>query len=108
MSLEYTQKILNQEDVPEYKNFGMKEWALHFSEYGNYDGSHHKQWTIDQMVRILHGTKVLIVETTHKNGNVIVDTQLDEPSQEYLDYVIDFCDGEEGPNTYDYDEGIAP
>ena len=53
--------------------------------YGGIDGGHHKQWCIDQMVRALCGT-----ETAYRN------------------WVKETKEGEDGPNTYDWDEGIAP
>ena len=27
---------------------------------------------------------------------------------EYLNWVVEHCNGEDGPNTYEWDEGIAP
>lgn len=47
------------------------------------DGAHHKAWVIDQMVRSLTG-----------DG--------------YAAFVKDYCKGEDGPETYEWDEGIAP
>lgn len=51
--------------------------------YGQDDGSHHKAWVIDQMVRALTG-------------------------DEYKAWVATFCAGEDGPESYEWDEGIAP
>ena len=51
--------------------------------YGGFEGSHHKAWVIDQMVRALMG-----------NG--------------YSEWVRQHRDGEDGLETYDWDEGIAP
>lgn len=51
--------------------------------YGGIDGDHHKAWVIDQMVRALAG-----------DG--------------YAEVVRNACDGSDGPNTFDWDEGIAP
>lgn len=51
--------------------------------YGQVDGDHHKAWVIDQAVRILAGL-------------------------DYEQTIKDACDGEDGPNTYEWDEGIAP
>jgi len=51
--------------------------------YGGIDGSHHKTWVIDQMVRVLAG-------------------------ENYERIVREACDGENGPDTYDWDVGIAP
>ncbi len=52
-------------------------------QYGQIDGSHHKAWVLDQVVRILTGN-------------------------DYGNFVTTACNGEEGPNTYEWDEGIAP
>jgi hypothetical protein len=51
--------------------------------YGGIDGAHHKMWVIDQMLRILTG-------------------------DEYEQSVIRYQSGDEGPNTYEWDCGIAP
>ena len=51
--------------------------------WGSYDGGHHKQWVLDQIVRILTG-----------DG--------------YDKWVAKFENGEDGPQTYEWDEGIAP
>lgn len=51
--------------------------------YGSIDGDHHKTWVIDQMVRALTGDS-------------------------YDNWVAQHNDGEDGPNTYAWDEGIAP
>jgi hypothetical protein len=52
-------------------------------KYGGVDGAHHKDWVIDQMIRALAG-----------DG--------------YEKLVAESCDGEDGPNTYSWDCGIAP
>lgn len=52
-------------------------------QYGQIDGAHHKTWVIDQMVRILAGS-------------------------EYDEIIKHACSGEDGPNTYEWDTGIAP
>jgi len=51
--------------------------------YGGIDGGHHKQWVLDQVVRIL----------TDEN---------------YENFVIWANDGEDGPETYNWDEGCPP
>lgn len=52
-------------------------------QYGGIDGAHHKTWVIDQMVRALAGDR-------------------------YEQIVKDAKAGEDGPDTYEWDEGIAP
>ncbi len=75
------------------------------------DGAHHKQWLIDQTARILKGTKVIVKVAKWESGHQEYRFHLDEPSQEYLDWVVTCLgeyDAEEGSYEYDYDEGIAP
>ena len=50
---------------------------------GACDGGHHKQWVLDQVVRILTGDR-------------------------YNEWVKKFEDGEDGPQTYEWDVGIPP
>ena len=47
------------------------------------DGAHHKAWVIDQMVRALTGI-------------------------DYENWVVSHNAGEDGPNTYDCEKGVAP
>ena len=51
--------------------------------YGGIDGAHHKTWVIDQMVRFLTWDR-------------------------YEQVVADAKDGEDGPETYEWDCGIPP
>lgn len=51
--------------------------------YGGIDGDHHKSWVIDQMVKAL------------------ADSDYDE-------IVKSACEGEDGPETYIWETGIAP
>ncbi len=53
------------------------------ARWGGIDGAHHLHFVIDQMVRAL---------TAHK----------------YEEWVDAHKSGDDGPNTYDWDEGIAP
>jgi hypothetical protein len=52
-------------------------------EFGQIDGDHHKAWVIDQMLRALTGDR-------------------------YEQVITEWCEGEDGPETYSWDEGIAP
>ena len=52
-------------------------------EFGQTDGDHHKMWVIDQMVRYLVGDR-------------------------YEQVIAEYEAGEDGPDTYSWDEGIAP
>lgn len=53
--------------------------------YGGIDGAHHKQWVLDQVLRALCGD---------------ADT--------YAEWIRRHKAGDDGPETYDWDEGIAP
>lgn len=52
--------------------------------YGDLSGENRKQWLINQ----------------------ILETILD--GDEYNQFIAEYCDGEDGPNTYYWDKGIAP
>ncbi len=68
--------------------------------FGGIDGAHHKQWVLDQIVRALTGCPV-----TRLHGNGF--KELGE-NEEYRNWVAEHCDGNEGPETYEWDTGIAP
>ena len=53
--------------------------------YGGTDGDHHKAWVIDQMVRALVGD-----------------------NKRYESFVAAAKLGEDGPDTYEWDEGVPP
>lgn len=60
------------------------ESAMRFIEqYGGIGGEHHKAWVIDQVARALLG-----------DG--------------YEDWVAEWESGQDGPDTYAWDVGIAP
>ncbi len=63
------------------------QWARQF---GSIDGAHHKAWVIDQMVRALLGS------------------QTGEQTREYAAWLEKQCAGEDGPDTYEWDFGVAP
>lgn len=52
-------------------------------ECGQDDGAHHKMWVIDQMVRHLTG-------------------------DHYTEVIRQYREGEDGPETFNWAEGIAP
>jgi len=50
--------------------------------YGGIDGAQHKQWVLDQIVRIL--------------------------AVDYDKWVAEYCNGNDGPDTYEWDTGVPP
>lgn len=70
------------------------------------DGAHHKMWTLDQVLRALTGCPE--VEKTYQQGReTYTAVELGE-SEEYRQVIAAYCDGEDGPDTYEWDTGIAP
>lgn len=93
----------------EFKNYTASDWAMYFIErYGQIDGDHHKTWVLDQVSRILKGTKVIVKEAKWDNGESEYRVTLGKPSKEYHQWVKTMKNGEDGKDTYSYDEGIAP
>lgn len=104
---------LGEFDPPEdhpYLKYTPKDFALLWIvKYGSIDGEHHKLWVIDQVARILCGNKVII--KVAKWGEDYEETRVwleEEPTAEYTELVREARDGEDGPNTYDWDVGIPP
>ena len=84
------------------------------ASYGSIDGAHHKNWVLDQVARIVHGTPVIGHEKRWQRvDHVHVETlyETGEPSEAYLAWVKELrgrWDPEWEEFEYDYDEGIAP
>lgn len=53
------------------------------ARFGGIDGAHHLRWVLDQVVRTL-------------------------TEDQYAEWVRQFKDGDDGPESYEWDEGIAP
>ena len=75
--------------------------------FGGIDGDHHKAWVIDQMVRALTGCPEHEQHLTDVNGKQYVAHTLGE-SEEYKKLVREACNGEYGPDSYDWDIGVPP
>lgn len=77
------------------------------AEYGGIDGGHHKQWLLDQVVRVLTGCPVVTGTAVDCNGKPYAYDRLGE-SKAYLRWRRLHADGEDGPDTYSWDEGVPP
>ena len=94
-------------DTP-FAKFTITDWALHFIErFGGIDGAQHKQWLIDRLARILNGASINIVEARWVGGHAEYRISVGT-SDRYLTWVKEMKDGEDGPETYTWEEGIAP
>lgn len=76
-------------------------------EIGGFDGGHHKQYCIDQVVRILTGCGKETVHVKTEHGSPYSYEKL-VPNKSYKDWVKFYETGEDGHSTYSWDEGIAP
>jgi hypothetical protein len=84
-----------------------EEYVLLWIEiYGQYDGAHHKTWVLDQISRIINDTQIITKLASWSDGHQEKRYSLDKPSEKYLQWVEDMCDGEDGKNDYDF--GVAP
>lgn len=71
------------------------------------DGAHHKMWVIDQMIRALTGCPRLLRAARDVNGNPYIYEAYGE-SDDYTAWVAEFCNGEDGPTTYEWDTTGTP
>ena len=101
--------IVKQSDVLEFKHYTKADWVMYFiSSYGQEDGSHHKGWVLDQVARILKGSEIEIRKASWDNGESEYHVNIVRPSEEYKQWVVQMGEGINGPETYSYDEGVAP
>ncbi len=85
-----------------------KALALDFiMRYGGIDGDHHKTWVIDQVVRALHNVPVTVTRRSWNDGSITDDVE-QSTNEAYENWVKSYNDGEDGPDTYEWDVGIAP
>ena len=77
------------------------------SQWGGFDGAHHKAWAIDQIVRVLTCCPVH-TETAVSSNGVKYTFKTRGKSKAYERFVCEHKAGKDGPNTYDWDEGIPP
>ena len=90
-----------------YIMYSKEDWVLFWIErYGSYDGSHHKDWVLDQIARILKGTKVIIKLAKWDNGHEEERFVLDDATPEYHEWFKCICNGEDGEDTYTHNIGI--
>ena len=101
------ERLSSYEGTP-YAGFTPTNWALTYvSTYGGIDGGHHKMWVIDQMVRALTGCPMVKKKATDCNGKEY-EYETQGESRAYKKLVKEACAGEDGPDTYEWDKGIAP
>lgn len=74
---------------------------------GGVDGDHHKQWVLDQVVRILTECPTVTKTALDCNGKEYSYETLGY-SDAYYAWIDVHNAGEDGPDTYEWDEGIAP
>jgi hypothetical protein len=71
---------------------------------GGVDGSHHKMWTIDQMVRALTGCPIVKRDGVDAHGHPY-SYEAQGESGEYKAFLREYSGNED---EYVWDEGIAP
>lgn len=108
-------KYLGEVEVPiqatPFAKWSPGDWAVHFAlRHGQHDGDEHKAWAIDQMVRVLLGTPVIVKKARWSDGTEEWRTDLGKPSKLYRNTIQDFeyPDGPDAEQVYEYHRGIAP
>lgn len=105
----YLGETIVEQKNTKYSSFTQSDWAMYFLErYGGFDGAHHKDWVLDQIARCMKDTPIIIKLAKWSDGTQEYRIETGEPSEKYLNWVKEMKAGEDGENTYDYDEGIAP
>jgi hypothetical protein len=81
--------------------------ALDIAHSAGHDGEHHKMWVVDQMIRALTGCPMVEGSAIDAYGRPYTFEEQGE-SDEYREWVREQKDGEDGPDTYAWDTGVAP
>jgi hypothetical protein len=81
--------------------------ALELAVSGMNDGGHHKMWVIDQMVRALTGCPIIELNKLDYKDDPFTYKTLGK-SEEYKQWIAKIQAGEDGPNTYEWEIGVAP
>lgn len=79
----------------------------YINSYGGIDGGHHKMWVLDQVVRALTGCP-MVTRTAKDYKGQEYTYEVQGENEEYKEWVRQHNDGEDGPDTYCWNEGIPP
>jgi len=97
------EELVKVEDTP-FKEYSKQDWIMYFVDsYGGIDGAHHKDWVLDQVVRIIYDAPITIKLAKWSNGCTEYRVGLGEPSKTYAEYLKEIED-----DGYEYNFGIAP
>lgn len=89
-------------ETPIHLSMTQEEWAVKYIEdYFFIDGAHHKQWLLDQVARILMGTKINCKIAKWDDGSSELRYSTGEPSKDYINWIGEYFEDEEAV-------GIAP
>lgn len=104
-------KQINWREVKEFSHFTPKDWSLYFIErYGMIDGAHHKQWLLDQVVKILTGCEIQLGEASWEGGETEYRFSIVGETDEYKAWVDSWLEyDEDGELMYsEWDNGVTP
>jgi len=110
MRIQPSAKFLGEQAVdtashPVFARYQRADWALLLvQENAGIDGAAHKAWVLDQVARVLHGTRVIVTLAGWSNGHTEHRFKLGEPSNAYVRWRETLvADG-----ALNYDEGLPP
>ena len=98
------------------ENMDTKYWNMVYArdkaleiakDFGQTDGDHHKAWAIDQMVRALLDCPMTEKKGTDWKGQPYTFLSMGE-SDNYRKFIAEAQNGEDEPETYGWNVGIAP
>ena len=110
MALGYMGETIVDVKDTEYKKYTKTDWVLLWIEMYNVDGAHHKDWLLDQIARIMTGSRIIVsVAKWESNGKISTEDRfvLEEPTKKYHEWIKSITLDEDG-EEYDYDCGGAP
>lgn len=95
-----------------FEGYTVGDWTMYFIEKNGRNGApHHMAWLIDQIAQLHKGVQPVIRLAEWENDQGYHQewrVSLGEETDEYRQWVKEMKAGEDGANTYAYDQGIAP
>lgn len=103
------EEVVDIKNTP-FANYTKLDWIEQYTlDYGWIDGSHHKTWVLDQIMRIIKNCEIEVKLAKWDNGTEEYRYNIVTESQDYLDFVKEYEDpNNTGEQEYEYDMGIAP
>ena len=86
MKAEYQGEIVVDVKDTKFSNYTNEDWIVHWVEYYNCDGAHHKEDLLMDIVRIIKGCKVIVKQASWSDGFKEYRFELSEDTETFTEW----------------------